>query len=344
MRMLFNHGLSAKDFYTNMPKRVTDKHWRWLIKHCGANKSSYEDALADPFKYAFFLILNRVLDEKKRFKPPIPSNSYIDFETVSGDKFIQQRQDGRFQEIDFIESDFKGYVMYYHLKTKTYKRDINIYVGGDLKKKFINKINSGEKFYTIKDLTINDFMDEICEKFPALSKAELKRMVTYGFRRMHSALLWGCYVSIHTLRFGNCFAHIGKLYINPLKQIDEYSWRKDRKHRMIYSWKRQDYSGYYYIGLHAKQMKVFVEDNKTSRNTLRFKNCLAKLLMEEYNYRGNDIHIFRIPVPKFKGYAHYVEDKKIKDVVYMGHVSKLKFTPSNELWKDIIKNYETRSN
>ena len=50
MRMFFNHGLSAPELYTNTPKKVIDRKWRWFTARYGTS-SSYKDAIADPFKY-----------------------------------------------------------------------------------------------------------------------------------------------------------------------------------------------------------------------------------------------------------------------------------------------------
>lgn len=69
MRTFFNHGLLPSEIYTNTPKKIIDRKWTWLISKFGSS-SSYEDAIADPFKYCFGLILNRVIDDKVRFKIP----------------------------------------------------------------------------------------------------------------------------------------------------------------------------------------------------------------------------------------------------------------------------------
>jgi hypothetical protein len=140
---------------------------------------------------------------------------------------------GRFQEIDFIERDFTGYALRYFFKARAYQKAYPIYLGGELKKKFFNKINSGTKFYTTKDVTINDFLPQVQEKFSELSQAEVKRLILHGFRRMHSAIKYGCAISIQTKKFFNCIAHIGALYLKPEKQIREYSVRRDRKLRKI---------------------------------------------------------------------------------------------------------------
>ena len=176
MRILFNHGLTSGEIYSNTPKSIIDKKWRWMISHYGWTET-YEDAIADPFKYCFSLIINRIIDEKVRFKIPVNTEAYIDFEIVTGDKFIEQRQNGRFSEIDFVESDFTGYFLTYYFQAKAYQKAMPIYVGGDIKKKFLEGINSGTKYYTIKDLTLDDFIDEVHLRYSDIPIRELKNIL-----------------------------------------------------------------------------------------------------------------------------------------------------------------------
>jgi hypothetical protein len=150
------------------------------------------------------LILNYILDNKVRFIIPRVAESYIDFEIVQGDLFEKHKQNGRFSEIDFIESDFTGYALRYFYKSSKYQKSYPIHIGGDLKKKFLKNINSGEKHYTTKDITIKEFLPAIQLKFSELSPAEVKRLVIHGFRRMHSAIKYGCPISIQTLKYINC--------------------------------------------------------------------------------------------------------------------------------------------
>jgi hypothetical protein len=50
---------------------------------------------------------------------------------------------------------------------------------------------------------------------------------------MHSAMKFGCAITINTKKFMNCYAYIGDLTLTPQKQIREYSIRRDRKLRKI---------------------------------------------------------------------------------------------------------------
>lgn len=341
MRILFNHGLTAEELYSNTPKSVVDRKWRWFITRYGQT-SSYEDAIADPFKYCIGLILNHILDNKVRFIIPGVSESYIDFEIVTGEFFESQRQNGRFQEIDFIESDFTGYALRYYFKAKAYQKAYPIYLGGELKQKFLNGINSGEKYYTTKDVTLKDFLPLVEEKFPELTKTEVKKLLSHGFRRMHSAIKFGCAISIQVKKYFNCVAHIGALYLRPDKQIREYSVRRDRKLRKIEGWKKTPFDGYYYIGLNDTAFGPWVEANKTSRTILNFTNIVPRKIQKEIYYKAKHLHIFRFKRESFKGWSFWADNLKLRNAEYIGEAYNHKFIPSQKTWKELIKEYEKR--
>lgn len=341
MRILFNHGLTPGELYTNTPKKIIDKPWRWLIRHYGSS-TSYNDAIAAPFKYCFGLILNRILDEKVRFKIPYQQDAYIDFEIVTGEKFIKHRQNGRFQEIDFVESDFTGYFLTYFFKGSAYQKEIPIYIGSNLKKKFLSNINSGEKFYTIKDITIDDFIDDVKLKFNEFTHDELKKLLIHGFRRMHSAIRYGCAISISVKRDINCLAYIGKLTLTPEKNIKEYSVRRDKKLRKIDIWKKLDFDGYYYIGLNETAMKLWVELNRSNKVIVKFQNVIPRKIKEELYYKDKFIHIFRFKQKKFRGFNYWCNELKIRDLEYLGEVLDRKFYPMNKTWRELIKEYEKK--
>ena len=61
MRMLFNHGLSADEIFTNTPDRITTKNRQWFKNNYGEN-TSREDGISNPFRYCIGVILNKILD------------------------------------------------------------------------------------------------------------------------------------------------------------------------------------------------------------------------------------------------------------------------------------------
>lgn len=343
MRMLFNHGMTIEELYSNTPEKIINRKWTWFIKNYKGT-SSYEDAISDPFKYTLVILLNKIIDEKVRFKIPVKNEAYIDFEIVDEDRFIKQRQTGRFQEIDFIQSDFKGFAIRYYFKAKAYHKSYQLYLGGDLKKKFLDKINSGENFYSIKDITINDIIDSIYEKFPELTKIEVKNLVLHGFRRLHSAIKYGCAITLNSRKYGNLYVHIGALTLNIKNQIIDYNKKRDRKLRRIETWKKIPFDGYYYIGLNPNAFDNWIKLNEKSRTLVKFTRVFPRKIMEELFYKHREIYIFRIVLKKFKGWMYWAEELENRNVTFLGKVNNLQFAPSNKTWKELIKEYEKGSN
>lgn len=341
MRMFFNHGLSASELYTNTPKKVIDRKWRWFTARYGTS-NSYEDAIADPFKYCLGIVFHKVINEKLRFKIPYVKDSYIDFEVVTDEDFENQRRKGRFQNIDFIESDFTGYGIRYHYHGKHYKLFRPIYVGGDLKRNFVEGINSGVKYYAIKDFFLPDILPQIQEKFSELTLSEIKKLLAHGFRRMHFAIRSSCFITINTTKYLNCYVYIGTIALDPVKQIQAYSAVRDKKLRIIEKWKRLDFDGYYYIGLTPERCKEWAETNKNARTLANFSNIMVRKIKEELYYKNKELFIFRIKLKKFKGWLFWANKLITRELEYMGKVDSLKFTPATKTWKEIIKEYETK--
>ena len=342
MRILFNHGLTISEIFTNTPSTITDKKWSWFISRYG-HTSSYGDAISDPFKYCFAYVLYKIINDKMRFKIPYAKNGFIDFEIVQGDMFMKQRQNGRFKDIDFIESDFTGYALKYYFDTKSYQKSYPIYLGGELRRLFYGKINSGTTFNSIKDFSVNDILDNVSEKFPELSKKEIRKILILGFRRLHSAMRYGCAISINTSKFLNCIAYIGNINTNPEAQIKDYVKRRDKKLRKIYLWKKVEFDGMYYVGMNEKAFLEWIELNKTSRNTVKFGKTSFRKIKEETYYRNSRVHIFKVNVNKFRGWSFMENSYTSKDVEYLGTSEEFKFCPSTKSWKEIIKTYETTS-
>ena len=284
--------------------------------------------------------MNKILDEHVRFIIPGASEAYIDFEIVADEEFERHRQNGRFKEIDYISSDFRGYALRYYFKTKAYQKSYQVYLGGKLKKKFLGGINSGVNYYTTKDVTIEDFIDDVHDKFFELSRDEVKRLLLHGFRRLHSAMKYGCAVTINTTKFINCYVYIGGLSLTPDKQIKEYSIRRDRKLRKIEQWKKLDFDGYYYIGLNPNALDEWVKRNHKSRTLVRFENVFARKIQEELYYKYKHVFIFRIKVKKFKSWSFWADKIVSRDTEYIGEAYNHEFTKSDWTWKELIKKYE----
>ena len=347
MRLLLNNGLTPENLYTGVSKKIVGNKGKRWFKNYGTPKTTAE-SLATIFKYAWVLIMNRVIDEKKRFRFPTVARCYIDFDTVADDNFVEQRQLGRFQDIDFINSEFTGYGMNVYYRGKLdhlFKR--KLYVGGSLKKRFIEKINAGEKFYSIEDLNMNDILPDILKKFEGLTENQIKKVLRIGFSRMLHCLKIGCSMLINsTVYFTDCYVYIGDIYVNKTKQKINYSYTRDRKLRKLEIWKNSDIrsNSIWYLGLYEADFEKFCENNKTAKNTLFFTRVLARKIQKEWYYKGNKIYIFKVESKPKKNWVLEFINKKFRNPEYVGVVERITFTPATQTWKELIKEYATRSN
>ena len=256
---------------------------------------------------------------------------------------MKQRQLGRWSNIDLIESDFTGYSLIYHYNTKHYPKDIPVYLGGDLKTMLLDGTNSGEKYYTIKDFTLSDIIEEVYNHYPQTPQEDIRRILLHGFRRMHSAIRFGCAITLNANKY-KLTVYIGNINFNPEKQIKEYSLRRDRKLRKIEQWKKTEFDGYYYIGLNETTLKEWAELNKKSRTLLKFNNVIPRKIQEELYYKDKIIYVFRFKRKTFKGWSFWANELSIRNVEYLGKSVDRKFTAESKDWKEIIKEYEKRNN
>ena len=72
----------------------------------------------------------------------------IHFEAIRGEEFERVRKNGKFAEIDFLESLFTGYQLYLYIHGKRdnflHRRKFPIYFGNLLKKKLVEYTNQGK--------------------------------------------------------------------------------------------------------------------------------------------------------------------------------------------------------
>jgi hypothetical protein len=89
-------------------------------------------------------------------------------------------------------------------------------------------------------------------------------------------------------------------------------------------------------------METWIQDNRKARTRITFKNVIPRKIQKELYYKYRHLHIFRIKLKKFKGWAFWADKIVSRDVEYIGEVYNLKYTPSDKTWKEFRKEYEER--
>lgn len=350
MRLLFNHGINPTEIFSGDTRELCDKDYLWFQNNFNHYNESVEAYLGHIFTYALDIIIQYVIEHKVRFNGPFNS-FYIDFEMFLDEDFKIHRQRGRMQDIDIVESDFTGYQLtfyYRYSKYDSYYRKRNFYIGKKHRKMFIDKVNSGEKMHSIKDVTITHFLPQIYEKFPKLSKRELKKIISRGLSRLGQAMKENCYASIKSTVLDVTF-FIGTVYFNPEFQIKDYYFRMRKKLEKIARWRKDKFDQYYYVGIDKNRMEDWVNLNDKSPKAgwcwVWFEEVAARRLLDSVKYNSTHIYIFKIKVQKkySKRWNFYIQKAKYRDVQYVGKAINYKFQPATKHWKDLIKEFnETR--
>lgn len=101
------------------------------------------------FKDALLLILNDIIDNNVTFQLPTGSRrSEIHVNNYEGEDFIRARRRGKWQDVDFLESNFTGnqLVLDMYGKDNGIRRRKPIYVDKRLKNKITENTNNGKRY------------------------------------------------------------------------------------------------------------------------------------------------------------------------------------------------------
>ena len=344
---MLNCGLSGSELYTNVPRKICKYDYEWYKEKFGIKLDSITDYLSQPFKYAFKLILEEILNTRKRFVFDFNS-FYIDFETVREENFLRDRQNGRFQDVDIVNSDFKGYqlAIFYRMTTndKNRYRRKNLYIGYEHKKILSKLTNDGTKLYTTKDFNYKSILEGVYSKFPNIPPYRLERIVHYGLYRFYVSLKDSCSINIHSKNY-KLWAYAGSIYYDPIKQVKEYYHRMKMKIIRIARWNEEYSTGFHYIGIDIKKMKEWAELNNKSERAgwcwVWFPKVIARRYEKMTYYNSMHMYIFKVQLQKKyrKKLNVNIENKKYRDVEFIGESIGYKFNPATKHWKELVKEF-----
>ena len=139
-----------------------------------------------------------------------------------------RQNSSKWKEIDFLKSDFQGYYIILKLTNKITKVSYSFpcYVDNKLKKKIIEKINSGYKYYGRKEKLYKEYYEELFKINPEINIKNLNYIVRYGYGYMFKFLIKNCDIIFKRDKF---FFKIGHLQKDPLKAYEYYKHKLYKK-------------------------------------------------------------------------------------------------------------------
>lgn len=140
----FKHAFSIDEIYTGLNNKLL--RGRWV-------KNRYKDRTqlaAKIFKDCFYEILLDIIDNNVTFVLPLKYGDYAEIymKQFSDDNFKRLYKKGKFNNIDFVLSQFTGNQLTFKYSTRTVgDREKPIYVNKELKKLIEEYTNKARQYY-----------------------------------------------------------------------------------------------------------------------------------------------------------------------------------------------------
>ena len=131
-----SYAIHPKDLFIRVPLH---KYIDVPIK--GWNRAKYLLIFGKMIKYLFYLIIKDIIENNITFKFPPGTSTYLEMVPIHGADFEKARQNGAFDDVDFLASNFTGYQLYLRYNTRYGHWKKQIYVSKPWKDKITQYTN-----------------------------------------------------------------------------------------------------------------------------------------------------------------------------------------------------------
>lgn len=99
------------------------------------------------FLYAVKVILLDIIDNNITFKFPTKRECFLNIVGLFGEDFKKAYRNGKFQEIDYLASDFSGYYMQFMYIANGREIKKKVHINKELKDRITKNTNEGKIYY-----------------------------------------------------------------------------------------------------------------------------------------------------------------------------------------------------
>lgn len=161
---------------------------------------------------------------------------------------------------------------------------------------------------------LEDYIDTIQERYPWISKSEIKRILTFGLKRYAWVNKMHADVLLCTREPGDPLTiHCGPLGKDSLKHYYRFMTKNRMRERVLFYLRKKKWDGYYYIGLRQKE-----QDALKKGKIITFKNIYLTKLKSELYHIPCVKHIWRVPWVDDCGWKFFREELKTDKAEYVG--------------------------
>lgn len=161
----------------------------------------------------------------------------------------------------------------------------------------------------MKITNVNNYVDSVHEKFPELSREDVKRILVYVWKMIIQYVSAGNDVSMATNKE---FMFIGMIPMSALAAFKTYCYKLSK--RIAYMFKRTNskWDGYYYFTRSENQYKEYLSQSRKQYKV--FKDVYLFKLLEELKIKNScSPYIFRLKEDKTRWMSKYYKEIRTKN-------------------------------
>lgn len=146
MNYAIGYALNVDDLMCNFPIQKIKTNYR---KFQQTQKITSKKELASRIWISCVkMVLDDIIENSDTFElPTINKDAEIYIKGYSGEKFKQGRQNGKWTDIDFLNSNFTGYQLTFKYQKAGFMVEKPIYLDSNNKKRITDRVNSGKSYY-----------------------------------------------------------------------------------------------------------------------------------------------------------------------------------------------------
>lgn len=161
----------------------------------------------------------------------------------------------------------------------------------------------------MKITKIEQYVDSVHEKFPELTRAEVKRILVYGWKMILQYVSAGNDIQIKNSKE---FVFIGEIPHTGLSTFKNYCYKLAKRIAYMFQRTKSEWDGYYYFSRSEYQFKKYLEQSKKKIKT--FENVFLYKLLEEVKVKDHSApYIFRLKEDKTDWMRKYYKELKTKN-------------------------------
>ena len=161
----------------------------------------------------------------------------------------------------------------------------------------------------MKITKVNDYVDSVHEKFPELTREEIKRILVYGWKMILQYVRAGNDVSMMTNKE---FMFIGIIPSSGLATFKTYCYKLSKRIAYMFQRTKSQWDGYYYFTRSENQYIDYL--SQKNKKTKIFKDVFLYKLLEEVRIKESSApYIFRLKEQRTDWMTKYYKEIKTKN-------------------------------